>query len=62
MPRTEANDNSFSLLTDPPQFFSRLPSMAFVSRNWPPRCLELVAPNSTVLDQAALDHVTQAGV
>ena len=32
----------------------------FVSRNWPPRCLELVAPNSTVLDQAVLDHVTQA--
>ncbi len=35
---------------------------AFVTRNWPPRCLELVAPNSTVLDQGVLDHVTQVGV
>jgi hypothetical protein len=30
-----------------------------MTRNWPPRCLEIVAPNSTVLDQQVLDHVIQ---
>lgn len=38
-----------------------LPNARF--KNWPPVCLELLAPNSSVLDQNALDELcTRAGL